>query len=168
MEGILIMKKILSTSLFALFAVVALQSCNATIRYGYGDHRGYNCNRYNNDCGYRRGWYSGYPRRHGGNRFIEETAIVADNSAILLANDYGIKVSSAEKILAITTNATNRDTVVKKLNLSNADMKAISNLEMPSRASVQNVANSLGERSAKVERLLTDFIADVKAEKANQ
>jgi hypothetical protein len=166
------MTKILAASTFALFTLVTLQSCNATVRYNYGDHRGYNCNRYNDNCHYRRGWYSRHDRDYGYRRLEEITAsnelAASESSASMLAGDYGIKFSSAEKILAITTNAVNRDEIVKKLNISNSDLKAISKFELPSREIMQNVAQALQERPAKIERIFTDFIADAKAEKANR
>lgn len=166
------MTKILAASAFALFTMISLQSCNATVRYNYGDHRGYNCNRYNENCSYRRGWYSGYDRDYGYRRLEGVAAsnelASAESPASMLAGDYGIKFSSAEKILAITTNSINRNEIVKKMKISRSDLKAISKFELPSREIMQSVARSLGERPAKIERILTDFIADAKAEKANR
>ncbi len=152
-----------------LLSLLILQSCNATVRYNYGDHRGYHCNRYNNNCTYRRGWYRGSDRDYRRYRIVDSLAaaspLTANNSsAKLLAGDYGIKLSSAVQILAITNQAENRDAVVKKLRIQPSDLRAIAKLEQPSREVVEKVAQALGERPAKIERILKDFLADAKSE----
>ena len=161
------MKQIALT--FGLLSLVALQACNVTVRYNYGDRRGYHCDRYNHNCTYRRGWYRDdwrYRIVHD----MEATANLAtasDSSAKLLARDYGIRYSSAQKILAITNQADNRDAVIKRLGVPASDLRAIAKLESPSRDTVEKVAHALGERPEKLERILKDFLADAKSEHTN-
>ncbi len=152
-----------------VLSLLLLESCNATVRYNYGDHRGYHCNRYNNNCTYRRGWYRGRDRDYHRYDLVEgvvaaNSATTSNSSAKLLAEDYDIKYSSAAQILAITNQAANREEVVKKLQLQPRDLQALGKLELPSRESVEKVAQALGERPAKIEKILKDFLSDAKSE----
>lgn len=164
------MKKLFSTCLLALLALLTLQACDVSVSYEYGNSRSYRC-RYYGDCGYYgRGWYRGHRRHHGHHgphRFMEESNSVTTNatsdSAKLLAADYGIRLSSAQEILALAGNTAARSEAAQSLNLSRNDLLAIANLQMPSKETVLKVARALNESPKKINRLLVDFIVDAKA-----
>lgn len=164
------MKKIFSTCLLAVIALLTLQACDVSVSYDYGYSRSYRC-RYYGDCGYYgRGWYRGHRRHHGNHgphRFMEESNSVvvnaATDSAKLLAADYGIRLSSAQEILALAGNSAARSEAAQSLNLSRSDLVAIANLQMPSKETVLKVAGALNERPKKIQRLLADFIVDARA-----
>ena len=83
----------------------------------------------------------------------------AQDSATLLAGDYGIAVSSAAKIIQFAAGE-NMSQSLQDLNLSPEEASALANLNMPTDATVQKVASKLGEASSTMKKIFSDFVQD--------
>ena len=116
--------------------------CNRDGRHDHRDHR----------CGPRRG------PRHS---LVAENVFV--NEAALLALDYGIEQKSADTILQLAKSQT-RLAALEKLGLSQEEAAPLLRLEMPSDASIQHMASTMGEDAGVVKQILADFITDLKTE----
>lgn len=154
--------KMLSTTLLGLIAVLLLQSCDVSVSYGYG----YPCGYYSGCGGYGRGWHRGHRRhRRHHNILVNNFSAVANepSDASLLAADYGIKLSSAEKILDVAANTEGREEAIRALRLSQEDLTVMKQFEMPSSYGVNKMARALDEKPEVLEKLIADFLKDAKA-----
>lgn len=182
------MKKLMTWSAFgfAAVAMVALTGCH--FRGGYhrdrdGWHRGrppVHGPGYGHPGHGHPGHGHGRPGRgggHGGGHgrgphrlMMNTTSTVADavdvaeeNPVTLLAQDFGIRMESAEKILRIAQGDDVAE-AASEMNLDLVDVAPLAKLEMPSTESIDRVAKSLGEDRAKVEGIFSELISDIQAE----
>jgi len=102
------------------------------------------------------------PRRGGHHNMVRENAVEL-NEVTLLSLNYSIKEEAAAKIINFAS-GNDRETSLNAMGVSLEEMTPLANLEMPTRESVAKIAAALDESDAKVERILSDFIADMKAE----
>ena len=84
------------------------------------------------------------------------------NPTRLLAKNYDIKESSAQKIIAFAGKK-NKMKMLPELGLTSKDVAPLLRLEMPEQASIQKISTKLEEDPAKIERLLADFVGDIKS-----
>ncbi|MCO5142146.1 MAG: hypothetical protein M9962_03545 [Oligoflexia bacterium] len=174
-----------------LLAIPMLQGCEVSYTYGHVDyghghrrgwHRPYHPGPYYPGPHQPR-WRDGRGPRHPGHgprhpgwrgpRAEFDTLELAvdastktvrnSDAAEMLARDYSIKVSSAQKFLDLAE-ASNKAPAAKALGLNEKDISTLNKLEMPNRAVLNKVAKKLGERRTRVERVVRDFISDVKAQ----
>lgn len=163
------MKNFMTSALFALLllAVPLLQGCE---NYSYGPYQG---DIYGegtlpwNQGGkeqHENRWHSdGNPGNFGGDPRSNAVSVNANHvdGAVLLAQDYGIKVSSAQKILALA-GSSNKIQALAQLGLHVEEGMALMKYEMPDSTVIHTVAAKLGERPAAIKRLVRDFLQDIK------
>ena len=86
------------------------------------------------------------------------------DSAKLLAQDYGISPASAQAVVDLTRSK-DQAGALAKMGVGVEDMTALAKLEMPSEEGIQKMADTVGEDSSKIEKVLSGFISDARAEK---
>lgn len=138
-------KSIVTLSVIAISAITILEGCKVEFRRG--------------DRGWHRPGY-GHGHRHPRRRHW----MVSDT--IELARSYSISLDSANTILELTSGENQKEQLAA-LGLDVSDVSSLANLEMPSRESVDKVALALNEQSISIERLMADFVRDIKAEDAS-
>jgi len=85
------------------------------------------------------------------------------DSATLLAQDYGLKMTSAQKIIVLASGK-NLDASAADLGITKFDLAPLAELEMPSQSVLAKVAAHLGEPQDKIEKVFADFVRDISAE----
>lgn len=91
----------------------------------------------------------------------------AKSPAALLARDYGIRVASAQKILALASGK-NKTKAMEAMDLEKKDLAPLARYGMPSGEAVRKIAKNLGESQAKVDRILRDFVTDMERKAMEQ
>ena len=91
------------------------------------------------------------------------TAQAPVDSATLLANDYGLKITSAQKILVLASGK-NMDSAAADLGISKMDLAPLADFSMPSLSVIAKVAAQLGEPQDKIQKVFADFVRDINAE----
>lgn len=142
-------------SLLLILGTLLLTACNASYHYsprpapyphpgyGHGGHHG-------------GGWHHGPGRGH---HWLGDK--IQLNGAALLALDYGIEQSSAEKITAFASNVQDEQSI-RDLGLTQDEVASMSRFEMPSQETIGKIAHTLGESDEAVKNIVADFLEDVK------
>lgn len=81
---------------------------------------------------------------------------IIERSAQLMSKDYEIRVESARRILKQNPEDWTR------LGVNPADLQLLTQFKLPSSDSVKQIADALGEPLPNVDRLIRDFVADIK------
>lgn len=117
---------------------------------------------------------------HGGHHLDTDAVASADlssvalpaaqapvDSAALLANDYGLKIASAQKILVLASGK-NMDSAAQDLGISKMDLAPLADLSMPSQSVIAKMAAKLGEPQDKIQQVFADFVRDISAEQEQE
>jgi len=107
------------------------------------------------------GWHHG--GWHHGEGSHEHHHIAVENSVQEMARDFGIRPESARALLKATHNELD-DQQENALGLDSSDLMALAQLQMPSKSSIEKVAQVLNENPEKIERIADSFVTDVKAQ----
>ena len=112
---------------------------------------------------YNENYADKYPYLHHPNPFTKHNRIFdsADDQSLRLAQDYGIKLESAEMIIALA-HGSQVEKNLKALQLEVSDVAPLANLERLPTASVEKMAQALGESTDTMTTLFEDFIADTR------
>jgi len=114
------------------------------------------------------GWHSrggghGHGSRGGHRSRGHRVAVEMNKSVIDLSNVYGIQENSAETIIKLA-NGDNQKNVLGDLGVTASDLQPLTELKMPAQSTIETMSKSLNEDQYTVERIIQDFISDVKAE----
>lgn len=146
-------KSFLSLCAVALISMSFFTGCDVDFNYG---HRG-------------PGWHWGHGG-HGGWHRMEMNTMIADvaanspvDAANALVSNYGIRLSSAQTIIDLAGGA-NQEQTMSNLGISAEALAPLATYEMPSKETIKDISYKLTEDSAKIEKILSDFISDIKAE----
>lgn len=86
-----------------------------------------------------------------------------NNPAVLLARDYNIQTSSAKKILEFAQ-SNDKAKILASYGLEAKDVSSLVAFEKPSHEVLNKIAVKLGEKPSKIDRIMTDFVRDMRAE----
>jgi hypothetical protein len=122
------------------------------------------------------GGHGGGGHHMGVDSVSTDTSVLSDNiggeevspqermaqSVQAMQRDFGISQLSAERITAIGQSKHLRHEL-KAMGINPKDFAPLEKLEMPAPASINAVANTLGEDSWKIEKMFSSYISDMKA-----
>ncbi|PIS11576.1 MAG: hypothetical protein COT73_03190 [Bdellovibrio sp. CG10_big_fil_rev_8_21_14_0_10_47_8] len=162
------MKTFLKMTSLALMGLLVLSACRAYVGGGYGYGRG--------------GWYAGsghhgyydgygrWRRGHWDNQLMTtssdfQTDAASEDPARLLSEDFSISRDSAGKILEVVK--TGNKEALKAINVKPRELAPLLKLQMPDRGSIEKIADALNEDPAKIENIMSHFIMDIRAQRAN-
>jgi len=157
----------------AIGAFLLIQGCE--VQYGY-DERGWN-----NDGGhYHNGRYYGRNHDHSGGYYGDRydrrrrgggsvgviirgggrgySATDTQDSAEMLAQDYGIRYESAVLILDLTDGQDSKDDL-KAIGLKRSDLKPLQEGQLPTNETIQKIAAATNEAPSKVQGVMEGFIS---------
>jgi hypothetical protein len=84
------------------------------------------------------------------------------SSAEEMAQEFGIRVESAEMILGLAH--TGNEQQLNRLGIETSDLAALVQLQMPSHEGIERVAKALNEEPARIEKVAQSFVTDVRAQ----
>jgi hypothetical protein len=147
-SGAPVMKNLKALSMFVatLSAFTLMQSCTYVV-VGHGS-------------GHSSDWHWHHGGWHHGNHWLDSTQ---NDSAQELAQDFGIQKASASAILNLAESNLNEQNIAG-LGLQSSDLMALASLQMPSKQGIEQVATSLNEAPAKIQKLARSFVTDVKTQ----